>query len=518
MFFLRAAEPFKKTGRYFRALFADFAAKTAATISRHSGKGGGTALPGLVLLRLDPQALTRLTKRFQYGSILCSATNGKTTTTRLINNAARSIGLNTVTNAAGSNLKRGLAAALLDAKGAKGDVAILEVDEAALVVTATELNPSVIILMNLFSDQTDRLGSVENVASKWAEMTQDFLQLPVDLQPTLVVNADDVNLVMAVSSYPKVVWFGFDDLDHGRRQHPNAAEQSTCNNCGTNICYETVFVGHLGHWHCDNLGCTTKRPDLDIALVDYEENYGPSKVWATSTIGYSVADSGPGSEPQPTSQTTLKLQTSLMGLHNAYNVLACFAGLHTLAELHQFDLDTASFAEAIEAQKPVFGRGEIVDADDISIEILLVKNATGADLNLRSIHNGYRSRLSRDLNFNLHLMVVLNNRIADGRDISWIENVDFESVASDITAITISGDCAQELQTRLIEAGVCKDAIAVSDNVTAALDLALDRCRIDEQSKLWVMPSYTALLDLQATLNSRGLTKKYWQEDNPEVI
>lgn len=550
MFFRNSKRLTRSLFGSFRAFSAQFLAKTAARVSRLSGRGGGTALPGLVLLHLDPDALSRLSGAHRYGSVLCSATNGKTTTTNLIDICARSLGLKTLTNASGSNLERGIAAALLSNRGRK-DLAVLEVDEAALVNCVDRLHSEVVVLMNLFTDQTDRFGSLDNVIDMWAGMIRDLRTLEEGKRPVLVVNADDPNLVMAVGDYPDVFWFGFATPNDKPGDNPSdnptgfsaadgseistasrfaepapaanpvqlspSADIAVCDRCGADIKHHSVHIGHIGSWYCPTDNCETRRPPLDMAVTHFADTPTPKMptsdkaqvVGSGIELGLRYRHSSEKSGEDNFGFT--EVQTRLTGIHNGYNSVAALSAVQALCKRHQLDFDIETLKESLKDVKPVFGRGEVVSIGDIRVEIMLVKNATGADLNLKTISTKHSAGGAQS---NLHLLFALNNRIADGRDISWLKRVDFSVIAESNTVITLAGDCVSELETRLLDVGFDRDRIAISDRLDTALDLALDRCFLDEGKHLWIMPSYTAMLELQAVLNERGLTNKFWEESD----
>ena len=156
---------------------AEFIASAAGWLSRRLGRGGGTTLPGVVLLKLRPRAAAELAGELAGGSVVISATNGKTTTARLLRSTTDAAGRRTVANTAGSNLLRGVTAALLQ-DGGGAELGVFEVDEAALPGTVDQLQPHTIVLMNLFRDQLDRYGELETLVATWAELVEALPPTP----------------------------------------------------------------------------------------------------------------------------------------------------------------------------------------------------------------------------------------------------------------------------------------------------------------------------------------------------
>src|SRR5581483_4011363 len=218
-----------------RQIAAITLAKTAAAISRGLGKGGGTALPGLIAQRLEPQIITRTAAQMGAGSVLITGTNGKTTTARLVRSILRAAGYLPVANRAGSNMMRGVAAALVEAAGPSGRlrraakrIGIFEIDEATLPYAADAVRPRAIAFTNLFRDQLDRYGEVEHVAGIWHRLVE---RLPAGT--TLVLNADDPSVASLARGHDlPVVFYGLSEASQGGDTVEHAADARWCSNCG----------------------------------------------------------------------------------------------------------------------------------------------------------------------------------------------------------------------------------------------------------------------------------------------
>jgi len=251
-------------------LSAGFRAKLALSralgvASRRSGRGGGTTLPGRVLLRLEPGAIARLGERLTGGTTIVSATNGKTTTAGMIATILAAAGRAPVHNHAGSNMTWGVATALLEQHGEEG---LFEVDEAWLPQVAAALDPSLLVLGNLFRDQLDRYGEIEVLADRWAELVAAR-----EGSSRFVLNADDP-LVADLGRdregrpRPGVTYFGIDDPTQALPELQHAHDAKHCRRCGHPYTYERAFVGHLGHYSCPNCGAERPRPELRADRIE----------------------------------------------------------------------------------------------------------------------------------------------------------------------------------------------------------------------------------------------------------
>src|SRR6476659_8119323 len=300
------------------------AARAAAGLSRRAGAGGGTSLPGKLLLGMDPDAVTRLSGRLSGGVLALSATNGKTTTAKMLASMLEPEH-RLCRNGAGANLASGVASALIGCRGA--DMGVFEVDEAALEVVAPALAPRVLGLGNLFRDQLDRYGELELVAARWRRIS--------DGPWRLVRNADDP-LVAALPATAGSLSYGIDDPGVALPELPHAADSKWCAACGERLHYDAVYLGHLGAWRCP--ACGSARPSLDVAATS---------VVFDGLAGTDITLSTPLGER--------RVRMPLPGLYNVYNALAaaamaCAAG----------DVPLERMAAGLEVFGPAFGRFERV--------------------------------------------------------------------------------------------------------------------------------------------------------------
>src|SRR3954447_12444799 len=450
----------------FRAKLA--LARAARAASRRTGRGGTTA-PGRLLLRAQPDAIERLGRRLEDGAVCLSATNGKTTTASMLAAILERAGENVVHNRAGSNMHWGIATALLDAGAEPGELGLFEVDEAWLPEVARQLDPRALVLCNLFRDQLDRYGELEAIADRWAELVAER-----DGRSAFVLNADDPLVADLGRERHGVTYFGVEDDSLALPELQHAADSKHCRNCGHAYEYEAIYLGHLGHYRCPN--CGRRRPDADVAAERVRLN------------GMS------GSEfdlRAPSGRTAIKLP--LPGLYNVYNAMAAAAAALTLGA------SLENVRAGLDGMSAVFGRVERIPVDGRLVSILLVKNPAGANEVLRTLtlEDGP-----------VDLWLALNDKIADGRDVSWIWDADFELLRGRVRRATCSGTRAEEMALRLKYAGIDAD-VAVDRNLGRSLDSAVrDR---DGGAPLFALPTYTALLELRDILADRGVAGR-WSE------
>jgi lipid II isoglutaminyl synthase (glutamine-hydrolysing) len=450
-------------------------ARATGALSRRSGRGGGTTLPGRLLLRLAPDAISRLGAQLQGGSVIVSATNGKTTTAGMLAAALRAAGRVPVHNRAGSNMPWGVATALLEQRGEEG---LFEVDEAWLPRIAAELKPRLIVLGNLFRDQLDRYGELEHLADEWAELVAALAG-----RTGFALNADDPLIAdlgrdRDLARRAGVTYFGIDDPSQALPELQHAFDAKHCRRCGAPYAYERAFVGHLGHYSCPR--CHADRPQADVAAtrIDLEGMRG-SRVTVRA----------------PEGETELRLP--LPGLYNVYNALAALTAALRLG----IPLERA--ASALGEMEAVFGRVETIEVDGKAVSILLIKNPAGANEVLRTLL--LEAHASGDRR-GLDLWIALNDRIADGRDVSWVWDADFELLAGQVRHVACAGTRAAEMAVRLKYAGLPPEAITVEE----AIDSSLDRAVAEADGSLFALPTYTALLELRNLLAKRGLARRYW--------
>jgi UDP-N-acetylmuramyl tripeptide synthase len=443
-------------------------ARAAAGLSRLAGAGGGTTMPGKLLWKLDPGAVDRLAARLPLGAALVSATNGKTTTSAM---AARILApeARLAHNRAGANLVSGVASALLAARGA--ELGLFEVDEGALPEVARRLRPRAVCLGNLFRDQLDRYGELELVAARWRAAVE---ALPGEA--ALIVNGDDPQLGDLARGHAHATAFGIDDPRHASPTLQHAADSKWCVRCGTPYVYEAAYIGHLGDYHCPS--CGHARPHLDV-LGRAVELDGLERVSFELVV------------PEGSSRVEL----SVPGLYNVYNALAAAALARSLG------VGLEAIVAGLQGFSAAFGRFERISLDDRSLLVLLIKNPAGANEVVRTLVAGGPPRV---------LLIGLNDEIADGRDVSWIWDVDFEPLLGGLERLVATGERAAELALRFKYAGLPEQAIEVVPHLDAALDRGLELT--PPGSELVALPTYTAMLSLRDLVSDRGFVRPYWEE------
>jgi UDP-N-acetylmuramyl tripeptide synthase len=442
-------------------------ARTAGRLSRLAGTGGGTTFPGKLLWKLHPGAVDRLAARLPLGSALISATNGKTTTAAMAAEILRGR-VRLAHNSSGANLVSGVASTLLDARGAQ--LGLFEVDEAAFPEVAERVRPRAVCLGNLFRDQLDRYGELEHVAARWRAAVS---ALPAG--SALALNGDDPQVGELARERPDSVVFGVDDPSRARPTLQHAADSKYCVRCGTPYIYAAAYVGHLGDYRCP--ACGHERPALDVVARSIQLHGLESVAFRLET---------------PAGARDIRL--AVPGLYNVYNALAAAA----LTGLLGASLD--EIAEGLQRFSAAFGRFERIEVGDRRLLMLLVKNPAGANEAVRTIVDGGTPALA---------VVALNDAIADGRDVSWIWDVDFEPLLGGLDRLIATGDRAAELALRFKYGGMDPDAIEVIPSLEHALDRGLELT--EAGSELVVLPTYTAMLALRKIVAARGFVRPYWE-------
>ncbi len=438
------------------------AARATGAATRLAGRGG-TSLPGKVLMRAEPHAIARLAARLDNGSVVVSATNGKTTTAAMLAAILGRTGARLVHNRAGANMAGGVATALATGRG---DTGLFEVDEFWLGPVAAELEPRAVLLANLFRDQLDRYGELEIIADRWAGIVAG---LPA--ATALVLNADDP-LVADLGRARDALYFGVQDDALALPELQHASDSKHCRRCGHAYEYDAAYLAHLGRYHCPN--CGARRPDPQVRASAVELRGIRSAAFTLTA---------------PEGERRIELP--LPGLYNVYNAL----GAAALSLRLGVPLDDV--AAGLAAVAPAFGRAETVRLGDRQMSILLVKNPAGANEVLRTLALEGAE---------LDLFGVLNDRTADGRDVSWVWDADWEIVAPHVRRLTCSGTRAAELALRLKYAGVGTARLEVVDD----LERGLDRALANGDGPLYALPTYTALLELKDVLSRRG-HEEYWR-------
>lgn len=493
-------------------------ARATGFASRLLGRGGGTAAPGLVAERLDPGALGKLGAGLRGGALVVGGTNGKTTTAHMVATILDRAGRRVVHNRSGSNLVRGVLAALAAQSSLggvpRGEVGVIEADEAALPAIVAGLRPRLILFNNLFRDQLDRYGELDHVARRWREAIAGL-----DERTTLLVNADDPMLVGVVDrggngrhapvGGPRVRYFGVSVDAAGEADSaillsalPHAADAAVCPRCGARLAYRALFLSHLGDWHCP--ACGHARPPLDVTARDIRLD-GVKALSLSVERGTRNAEQDEREEkanrnaPLAARHSAFRVHVPLPGLYNAYNTLA--AATAALA----FGATPEQIADGLRGFRAAFGRIERVEWRGREIVLALVKNPTGFNEVLRMLAGGAAGLA-------VPALLAINDLDADGRDVSWLWDVDFELLAAGDAPIHTAGLRGPDMAVRLKYAGVDPARIAphAPDDLRGALLAFVEAAPAG--ATLYILPTYTAMLEIRRILADLGAVRDFWEQ------
>ncbi|MCC6627469.1 MAG: DUF1727 domain-containing protein [Chloroflexi bacterium] len=460
-----------------RAIVAIAGGKAAGLASQRLRRGGGTALPGVVAGRLDPGLLARLSRQLTDGCVVIAGTNGKTTTARLLADIYQRAGVPVVHNRSGANLLSGMTATVVAAASLTGRLTaragIFESDEFALPGALAHLQPRLVLLTNLFRDQLDRYGELDAVATAWSRALG---ALPPTT--TLVYNGDDPALaVLAAASPARRVAYGIDDPVHRLAALPHAADAADCRRCGTSLDYRALYLAHLGDYRCPR--CGFARPPLALAAT------GIVLDGLASVRARLVAPAG-----------AIDAVLPVPGFYNVYNLLAAVAAARELG------LPDAAITGALADFQAPFGRVERVRYQERTLLLLLAKNPVGFNEVLRLL--GAVPPAERG-----PVLIVINDLIADGRDVSWLWDVDFEGLADWPAPLLTGGLRADDMALRLKYAGRAAPSAAHVD-LRAALDAVVAATPPGGTAALVL--TYTALLQLRQLLTDLGAVNAFWRQ------
>lgn len=417
--------------------------------------GSGSTWPGHIALGVNKNFIKQVLKKNNTKIILVAGTNGKTTTSSMIQSILKADGKKVIHNASGANLLNGIASTLILKANAFGkvnaDFAIFEIDENALPQVLEELTPDYLLLLNLFRDQLDRYGEVHSIAARWED---ELKKLPKET--TVLLNADDpeiANLGNITTATP--YYFGL--YNKSKEIHEEHTADSTyCPHCGNKLTYTSQTYSHLGDWRCAK--CGLKRPKVSFEDAPY---------------------------------------FPLFGTYNKYNTIAA------VALARRISIREEVIENALKDFTPAFGRQETLIVDGKKVQIFLSKNPTGFNESLRTV---------KELGAK-HALFVLNDRIADGTDVSWIWDVDMDILLPSLETITISGDRAYDMALRVKYSDITQNAKLKNQNrnsKTKSFDNLEDAIRVPleelpENETLFILPTYTAMLEVREILTGKKI-------------
>ena len=425
---------------------------------------GGTNFPGKIALKIDSHILGTIAK--DYKIIIVTGTNGKTTTTSMIYNIISGSGRKVITNNTGANMITGITACFIDnfafIKNPEIKYAVIETDEANVKFLTEQVSPSIITVTNLFRDQLDRYGEVYTTLSKII----DGIKLSPDA--LLVLNGDE-SLLGELPLSNKIVYYGFSVPVNNNKKIDINADAKFCKNCKSEYKYNFVTYNHLGNFYCEN--CGYRRPNLDYSVTEIK-NMDESG----SSIRINDKD----------------IFINQSGVYNIYNGLCAFSVAKALGISEDY------IADALKIQQSSFGRQENLRIDDHEVKIILVKNPAGFDQAINTLSLDNRS---------LNLAFLLNDNYADGRDVSWIWDVDFERICSMNTkSIIISGIRLYDMAVRLKIAGLDESKFNICENY----DLILEGIKKCSGGPVYILATYTAMIDFRKYLHGKGYIEKLW--------
>lgn len=409
--------------------------------------GAGSTWPGHIALKINPKIIPQLTSQLKKGVILIAGTNGKTTTVKLISQILKEDDADVIINESGANLLNGFASTLINKSDWLGKIqgswAVFETDEATLPLAFREIKPKIVVILNLFRDQLDRYGEVDAIAEKWQQALEKLTP-----DTTVILNADDPHLsFLGKNLAAYVLYFGLNDKNLFLEKMEHAVDTVYCPSCNAKLNFEGVFFSHLGFWSCPT--CQLNRPSPNLSAWQY---------------------------PLP-------------GTYNRYNTLAAVLAAKTLG------VEDKKINLALQKFKPAFGRQEKINLKAKNIQILLSKNPAGFNECLRTLKDFPDQKKT--------VLLVLNDRIPDGRDISWIWDVDFEIIKDKADYLLVSGDRAYDLALRLKYAEFPLEKTEIQTDLKTAIKNGLTK--IPKKETLYILPTYSAMLEVRKILGGKKI-------------
>lgn len=486
-----------------RRIIAIALGKLIILLSRSLKLGGGSAYSGLLALKIHPNLIADIAKRFSMGVIAITGTNGKTTTSKHLSKIILESKVKIVSNHSGSNLARGIAAALIEKSSflgkPRGDIGLFEIDEATMPAMVPALNPKIVLVTNIFRDQLDRYGELDKTAEIIATSLSGLKTA------TVILNADDPRvcaLYIKVPENSQVLFFGLKENnvrgndannsysqnswryirqfnnEHAHSNSPHRVQSfdsKGCVFCGRELEFSQRYFAHMGDYSCP--GCNFTRPDAkftasEICLKGVES----SRVRLSSGNG------------------SIEINLNLPGIYNIYNALSAFAAAKSLG------IPDDAIGRSLEKSTAAFGRTEKLVFNDRKVCLFLTKNPTGMSQVIETLKLDDKQK---------SLLICLNDNYADGIDISWIWDVDIEEIDEFAKSIVCSGTRAHDMALRIKYAGYDFNRIDIVNKIMPAFLRAA--YRIDNNDTLYVLATYTAMLELRKHLTSCGSVPAFWR-------
>lgn len=460
-----------------RVLMGVWTGKGVVTATRLLGRGG-TTLPGTVARKVAPEILRSLSAQPSQGVIAISGTNGKTTTAKMLSAMFEAAKYRVTHNRAGANLISGLTTAFLQSATwtgrVRGNIGLMETDEATMPQACKEIRPKAAVVTNFFRDQLDRYGELEHTVNF---VGRGLEQLARGAKAAL--NADDP-LCASLGRRGNVtpLYYGIEDESAGRAEMNQTADAKHCVACGTEYEYKVFYYAHLGKYRCPKCGHERPAPQVYVDRI--------SGVDARGSTLHIVTPAG-----------DFEARLQIPGLYNVYNALAAVTGALAMG----MPLD--AIKAGLETTTSQFGRMELIPMENRDVYMALVKNPVGFNSVIQTVMQAGTRK---------NLIICINDLYADGTDISWLWDVDFEALAaqqSEINFVICSGLRAEDMAVRLKYAGMDTAKLSVEKDLGQALSGGLGR--IKEGELLYIMPTYTAMLQMREIIQKQGYTKKFWE-------
>ncbi len=460
-----------------RTLLAVWLGKSAVIATRLVGRGG-TTFPGALARRVSPNVLGRLAAQPRQGVIAITGTNGKTTTAKMLSAMFEAAGLLVTHNRAGANLVSGLTTAFLQSASwggrVQGAIGLMEVDEATMPQACREIRPRAAVVTNFFRDQLDRYGELDHTVNF---VGRGLVHLARGARTA--INADDPNCA-ALGRREGIapLYFGLEAEAAGTTVMTQAADATHCVVCGTFYEYKVYYYAHLGKYRCRNCGNERPRPQVYV-----------DRIWDVDARGSALHIVTPEGD--------FEARLQIPGLYNVYNALAATAGALAMG------VPLAAIKSGLETTTSQFGRMELIRMQDRDVFMALVKNPVGFNSVIQTVMQAGTRK---------NIVICINDLYADGTDVSWLWDVDFEALAShqsEINFVICSGLRAEDMAVRLKYAGMDLTKLSVEKDLGEALEQGLKF--ITPGELLYIMPTYTAMLQMREIIQKKGYARKFWE-------
>ncbi len=422
-------------------------------ISKLLNLGSGSTWPGHIINYFDKNILNRIFKKNSHLKIIfVVGTNGKTTTTSLITFFLKNLNYRVFYNQEGANLLNGILSSVIKNSNLFGnlnyDYAIFEIDEFSFPVISKYIQPDYVLILNLFRDQLDRYGEVNTIAFRWYETLKNLLKKPV-----LIINGDDPNLYF-IGKKLDAFFFGLNERLMIKTINTSDKDFIYCPNCNYILNFKKIAYSHLGDFYCSN--CHFKK--------NFKNIFNNQKIFYP-----------------------------LKGLYNVYNINASI----TLIKYLFKNIKEEEINKILKEFKPTFGRQEVIDYKNKKINLILVKNPAGFNQTIKMINETLKNEKA-------NFLIVLNNRIPDGKDVSWIWDVDIGDLFKNIKYVFISGDRLYDMCLRFIYYdNRIKGRLFFEENLKKSIDKLINKSKSNE--KIYFLATYSAMLELRKILLGKKL-------------